>query len=153
MFIRGVADGRDMNAIEGQVITAVRHLADEAPDGLVWTVDVDEASVALELGDGSLLIPASDIEGNQPGVFATKNVDAWEAIEGTRIQELAPMAPAAMAYRGWETTAGYRPPVLTLDSDAQLYPTADPEGNHRGVLFRVANGETFIVEFESADPE
>jgi hypothetical protein len=33
--------------------------------------------VAFEFGDGSLLIPVSDGEGNDPGVFLEKGVDAW----------------------------------------------------------------------------
>ncbi|QSX01106.1 hypothetical protein [Haloterrigena alkaliphila] len=142
-----------MSDIEGQVITDVRRLAADTPDELAWTVDVYDASIVLELGDGSLLIPASDMEGNSPGVFFEKGVDAWEDISGSRIRELSPLSRAAIEYRGWTDPSDYRPPVLTLDTGEQLYPASDPEGNQRGVLFRVENGAAFIVDFESADGE
>ena len=141
-----------MDAIEGQVITAVRQLAGDTPDGLAWTVTVDEATVALELGDGSMLIPVSDAEGNEPGVFLEKGVDAWDDLAGSPITDLTPMSQAAMEYRDWDPSE-YRPPVLTVDTGEQLYPAADPEGNHRGVLFRVQNGETYIIDFEPVDAE
>ncbi|GAB7020315.1 hypothetical protein [Halostagnicola bangensis] len=37
---------------------------------------VDTTTVVLEFGDGSLLIPVSDAEGNEPGVFLENGVDA-----------------------------------------------------------------------------
>lgn len=153
MFIRATINRRRMNDIEGQVITAVRHLAGDIPDELTWAVTIPDASVVLELGDGSLLVPVSDTEGNEPGVFCEKDIGGWETITGSRITDLAPMSQAAMEYRGWEVVAGYRPPVLTLDIGGQLYPAADSEGNQCGVLFRVQNGETFIVDFDPVDTE
>jgi len=59
------------------------------------------------------------------------------------------MSQEAMEYRDWDPS-GYRPPVLTLDSGEHLYPSADSEGNQCGVLFRVQNKESFIVDFEPA---
>ncbi|MFA9503786.1 hypothetical protein ACERIM_13550 [Natrinema sp. H-ect1] len=142
-----------MSDIEGQVITAVRHLAGDAPDGFMWTVAAPDTAIALELGDGSLLIPVNDVEGNKPGLFHAEDVDDWDAITGSRITDLTPMALSAMEYRGWETVSGYRPPVLTMDTGEQLYPVADPEGNQRGILFRVQDEDTFIVDFDPADTE
>ncbi|NUC73025.1 hypothetical protein HTZ84_12000 [Haloterrigena sp. SYSU A558-1] len=142
-----------MSDIEGQIITAVRHLASDVPAGFAWTVAVPDAAIALELGDGSLLIPVSDVEGNKPGVFYTEDVNNWDVITGSRITDLTPMALSAMEYRGWEAVSGYRPPVLTVDTGEQLYPVADPEGNQRGILFRVQDGETFIVDFDPVDGE
>ncbi|THE64294.1 hypothetical protein D8Y22_13760 [Salinadaptatus halalkaliphilus] len=140
-----------MGDIEGQIITAVRHLAGDDHDGLVWTVDLYDNSLALELGDGSLLISVDDLEGNRPGVFNAKGVDEWDDIAGSLITDMSPMSSAAMEYRGWNSSENYRPLVITLDSGEQLYPSADPGGNQLGVLFRVKNGETFIVDFESVD--
>ena len=54
-----------------------------------------------------------------------------------------------MEYRDWDPSY-YRPPVLTLDTGDHLYLVADPEGNQFGVLFRVQDDETFIVDFEPA---
>ncbi len=138
-----------MNDIKGQVILNVQDLAGGVPEALDWMVDVSGESVVLELGDGSLLIPVNDVEGNQPGVFQTKGVEKWDDIPGSKIIDLTPMSEEAMEYRDWGPF-GYRPPVLTLDSGGHLYPAADPEGNQFGVLFRVQNGETFIVDFEPA---
>ncbi|WP_226483097.1 hypothetical protein [Natrinema amylolyticum] len=142
-----------MNNIEGQVITTVRHLASNTPDELTWEVTISGTSIALELGDGSLLIPVSDAEGNGPGVFRGKNIDDWETLTGSRITDITPMSRAAMEYRGWEDVSGYRPPILTLDTGEQLYPVADSEGNQRGVLFRVQDEKTFIIDFDPVDTE
>ncbi|ELY76932.1 hypothetical protein [Natrinema gari] len=138
-----------MDDIEGQVILDVQKLAGREHEVLEWEVDVPSESVVLELGDGSLLIPVTDTETNRPGIFQTKGVDEWDDLTGSMITNLAPMSAEAMEYRDWDSF-GYRPPVLTLDTGERLYPVADPEGNQFGVLFRVQDDETFIVDFEPA---
>ncbi|WP_255291537.1 hypothetical protein [Natrinema sp. CBA1119] len=76
--------------------------------------------MVLELGDGSLLIPVNDVEGNRPGVFQTKGFDDWDDLTGSMITNLAPMSEEAMEYRDWDPS-DYRPPVLTLDTGGHLY--------------------------------
>lgn len=148
MFIRKVSIEDGMDDIAGQVITDIRHLTGDSPAGLTWTVNVSEELVVLELGDGSLLIPVNDAEGNAPGVFQEKGIEDWNDIIGSLIEDMAPMSHAAMEYRDWDASSSHRPPVLSLNTGEQLYPTADPEGNHPGILFRVQNGETFRIDFE-----
>lgn len=64
------------------------------------------------------------------------------------ITNLAPMSEEAMEYR-----TGIR---LIIDHSSSpliqgiTYPVADPEDNQFGVLFRVQDDETFIVDFEPA---
>ena len=147
-FIYKVSMERDMCNIEGQVILNVQDLfGKEGNEALDWTVNLSSECTVLELADGSLLIPVNDIEGNRPGNFQTKSLDKFDDIAGSKITNLAPMSEEAMEYRDWDSS-GYRPPVLTLDMGGQLYPVADPEGNQFGVLFRVQNGDTYIVDFE-----
>ena len=137
-----------MDRIEGQIITDVRSLAGSAPEGFSWAVSVYEDSLVLELGDGSLLIPVRDLEGNGPGAWNGKAVDDWDNLTGSIIDSISPMTPEAMEYRGWGNQSEYQPPVLSLNTGEKVFPVADPEGTQKGVLYRVQHGETFLVAFE-----
>ncbi|SES70649.1 hypothetical protein [Natrinema hispanicum] len=139
-----------MENIEGQVIADVRSLTGDVPEAFSWCVDVDDDIYIFELGDGSFLIPVSDYEGNGPGAWRGKGVNDWEELAGSLIDSIAPMSTDAMNYRDWDDQSGYRPPVITLDTEERFFPAGDPEGNQPGVLYRILGSKTFIVDFEQA---
>lgn len=67
-------------------------------------------------------------------------------IIGKRIKDVRPMTIEEADEEAWNLCPGNIPPVIVLEDDTRIYPSADCEGNSQGQLFgRTKKGRTFRV--------
>jgi hypothetical protein len=128
--------------MEGTQITDVRDMTDEEYDQLYWPVDNMGRARAIELSDGTVLIPSQDPEGNGAGAFHGIPHGDEEAVVGATIEAVQ----VDMDADGGVTHAA--PPELVLSTGRTISLRADPEGNGPGALYQIAGDETYIVQIE-----
>jgi len=129
--------------MEGTEVTAVREMTDEEYELLYWPVDNIGRARAIELSDGSVLVPSVDEEGNGAGFFAGIPNDS-EGIVGKTVEAVTTdsTVPNVSAHQP-------APPKIELSDGVAIVPLADAEGNGPGALFQIVDDEVYMIYVEN----
>lgn len=133
--------------MENTQIEAVREMSDEEYDQLYWPVDNMGRARAIELSDGSVLIPSQDPEGNGQGAFHGLPRGNEDKVVGATIGGVQ----VDMDVDGGVVHAA--PPVIELSTGQSIRVRADPEGNGPGALFKIDGDETYIITIQELQVE
>lgn len=88
------------------------------------------------------LFPASDEEGNGPGVvfgdsvkaafYVFGSVDDQKMLQGLLVHDVRPMTAQELERQNWDIPEGRKPPAVIVLRNMILYPSKDAEGNEPG---------------------
>ncbi len=88
------------------------------------------------------LFPASDEEGNEPGVifgdspraafYVFGSVDDQKMLQGLLVHEVRPMTNQELQRQSWDIPEWGKPPLAIVFRNMILYPSKDAEGNGPG---------------------
>jgi len=129
--------------MERTEVTTVREMSDAEYELLYWHIDNAGRARAIELSDGSVLLPSMDPEGNGAGYFDGLPADTDQVV-GETIETVRPdnTFPNTNAHRP-------APPKIELSNGIAIVPLADPEGNGPGTLVQIDGEKIYQIGFQS----